>query len=298
MPGILHHPLKRRAFFKSAATAAAGAAVLANRVVLGDHHAAAPLHLALLSDTHIPADITNEYRGFKPVKNLETIIPGVLASKPEAVIINGDAARLTGELDDYRQLQKMLQPVSEMAPVYIGLGNHDHRANFFSVIEGLPGKKQSVDDKHVVAMEHPAVRILILDSLLYVNKVAGLLGQSQREWLSSYLAGEDDRPVVLFIHHTLGDGDGDLLDVDRLFRLIQPSAKVKAIFYGHSHEYRYRVRDEVHLINLPAVGYNFSDAEPVGWVDSHFHPEGVDLTLRAFGGNLADNGKTTKLRWH
>jgi len=297
MPGIFYNPIGRRSFIKSTAMASAGIALFSKSILGAAGPDAKSLHLALLSDTHLPADPQNEYRGFKPHDNLKRIIPGVINTKPEAVILNGDAARLTGELADYQELRKVLAPVAEAAPIFIGLGNHDNRANFFKIISATPGNKQSVKDKHVVVMDHPFMRLVMMDSLLYVNKSAGLLGKAQREWLATYLATADARPVVLFIHHTLGDGDGDLLDVDRLFQIIAPSGKVKAIFYGHSHVYEYSVRENVHLINLPAVGYNFSDAQPVGWVDSFFHPKGVDLTLKAFAGNMAKNGETTRLNW-
>jgi 3',5'-cyclic AMP phosphodiesterase CpdA len=130
-----------------------------------------------------------------------------------------------------------------------------------------------------------------------VNQVAGLLGKAQREWLDRYLAAADPRPTVLFVHHTLGDGDGELLDADALFRIVRPYAKVKAIFYGHSHQYSFREERGIHLVNLPAVGYNFNDKEPVGWVDASFSPKGVELTLRAFAGNREQDGATTSLAW-
>ncbi len=102
---------------------------------------------------------------------------------------------------------------------------------------------------------------------------------------------------MLFVHHTLGDGDGELLDVQRLFELVRPQRKVKAIFYGHSHKYAFSQEEGIHLINIPAVGYNFSDEEPVGWVDAFFTPQGADLKLNAFGGNRAGDGKTKSLTW-
>jgi hypothetical protein len=51
------------------------------------------------------------------------------------------------------------------------------------------------------------------------------------------------------------------------------------------------------LVNLPAVGYNFRDEEPVGWVEARFHSKGADLKLRALAGNRADDGKVTSLPW-
>jgi hypothetical protein len=102
---------------------------------------------------------------------------------------------------------------------------------------------------------------------------------------------------VLFVHHTLSDGDGDLLDVDRLFEVIRPHPKVKAIFYGHSHEYSFGRHQGVDLVNLPAVGYNFADKEPIGWVDAVFAPDGVKLTLTSIGGNRTAHGQSTRLSW-
>jgi hypothetical protein len=72
---------------------------------------------------------------------------------------------------------------------------------------------------------------------------------------------------------------------------------VKAIFYGHSLAYRYDNSNGLHLINVPAIGYNFADTEPVGWVDSVITKDGADLTLHAFGGNMQKNGKLTSLEW-
>ena len=256
-----------------------------------------PVRLALLSDTHIPVNPLEEYRKFLPAENLRSVLPQVAESHPEGVIINGDAARLTGELADYEALKKLLAPLAEQTPVYIGLGNHDDRDNFFKVFDSPAGVRQNVSGKHVLVLERPVLRLIVLDSLLYVNQVAGLLGKAQREWLGQYLESTDGRPTVLFVHHTLRDGDGDLLDIERLYRLIQPHQKVKAIFYGHSHQYAFSQEQGVHLVNIPAVGYNFSDNEPVGWVDAMFTAKGVDLALKAIGGNRTQDGKTTSLVW-
>ena len=46
--------------------------------------AARPLRLALLSDTHIPADPADGYRGFSPVDNLAKVVPQVLPRRPMA----------------------------------------------------------------------------------------------------------------------------------------------------------------------------------------------------------------------
>jgi 3',5'-cyclic AMP phosphodiesterase CpdA len=299
MPGIFDRRLARRQFLWTSATSVAALILGRRSRIMGAESAAtgAALRFALLSDTHIPADAQNQYRGFYPVKNLEAILPGIIETAPAGVIVCGDAARLSGELADYEALKRLLVPVAEKAPVYVTLGNHDNRDNFFKVFNRIPGDRQTVTGKHVVVLEQSGLRMILLDSLLYVNQVAGLLGKAQREWLARFLTSADGRPTVLFVHHTLGDGDGELLDVDRLLALVQPHRQVKAIFYGHSHVWEVSERQGLHLINLPAVGYNFRDQDPVGWVDARFTAAGVDLTLHALAGNRAEDDETRSLIW-
>ena len=295
MPAYFYQPISRKSFIRKSIS-------LLGATTLGVAHfraQAAPreeAHFALLSDTHIAADPQNNYRGFYPYRNLQEVIPQVLKAKPDGVIINGDVARLTGEKEDYANVKKLLQPLAEEAPVYMGMGNHDDRAPFFEVFPQYQGQSPA-EDKHVSIIEAGPIRILLLDSLLYVNKVAGLLGKDQRSWLQNYLVSSDQKPTVLFVHHTLGDRDSDLLDADRMFDIIRPFRQVKAVFYGHSHRYHVEESKGLHLINLPAVGYNFNDDQPTGWLDAHFSEKGVKLKLHANGGNQSEGGKTREILW-
>ncbi|MEM9673611.1 MAG: metallophosphoesterase [Bacteroidota bacterium] len=293
MPGTLYHPIHRRSFIKKSLTLA-GVAATATPIY---SYATAPseeVHWAFLSDTHVAGDKEEAYRGFRPYENLQTIVPQVLEASPQGVIINGDVARLTGEQADYERINELLDPVAQQIPVHMTMGNHDDRENFYQV---FTGNNTEVEDKYVQMIEASPVRMILLDSLLYVNKVAGLLGKSQRSWLKDYLTSASVMPTLLFVHHTLGDSDSDLLDVDRMFDIVQPHSSVKAVFYGHSHQYQYSEREGIHLINLPAVGYNFSDDQPVGWIDAKLTETGGDFTLRAFGGNQSNDKQTTHLDW-
>ncbi len=295
MPGIFYEPISRKRFCRIAAGSLAGCWAW-NGMARG----AAPdkWRVALLSDTHIPQNGEEQYRGFAPVENLRKVVTQIEAARPEAAVVCGDAARLTGEVGDYKMLRGLLAPIAATAPILIGLGNHDDRRKFSQVFPAAetPGK-QNVSGKHVTVLEHPTTRIVVLDSLLYVNKVAGLLGKAQRVWLEQQLPKLSDRPLVMFVHHTLGDGDGDLLDVDRLMSIIEPQKHVKAIFYGHSHQFRIGERSGVRLVNLPACGYNFNDNEPVGWVDATFSGTGVALRLNAIGGNRKRDQEVFDVKW-
>ncbi|MEP6534986.1 MAG: metallophosphoesterase [Bryobacteraceae bacterium] len=280
----------RRDFFRTA-----GAATVAARWTAAQPKS---IHWAILSDTHLSADPKNEYRGFRPYDNLTGVIPAVQKARPEVVLINGDLARLEGLPADYQLLKTMLQPIAEQTPLCLSLGNHDDRKNFLTAL-GKPakGQPQPVQNRNVLVVDQPPVRILVLDSLMAVNQAPGLLGKAQRGWLDGYLKASDSTPILIFVHHPVDDSDTGLMDADRLLAIVTPHRKVKAIVYGHTHMYRYTQVDGIHLINVPAIGYNFTDSEPVGWVESVISTAGGEFTLHAFGGNMQGNGKTTSLHW-
>ena len=296
MATLLHQLLDRRDFLKTAALSGTALAVVGCRTTASDTAHPAGLHLALLSDPHIPADRKNTYRGFQPWENFRNLVPKLLAARPQGIVFCGDLAREEGTVADYQEFRTLLAPLTAQVPAYLGLGNHDNRTNFLQVFTAMSGTRAPVTGKVVTAVENPAVRLLVLDSLLHTNKVPGLLGRVQREWLARALAAAD-RPTVLFVHHTLGENDDDLLDADMLFALVRDHRQVKAIFYGHSHRWELNRRDHLHLINLPALGYNFRDQDPVGWVDARFGTGGVSLTLHAVGGNRTADGQAHKLTW-
>jgi Icc protein len=252
---------------------------------------------AFLSDTHIAGDVENNYRGFYPYRNLQKAFTQIAADLPEGLVVTGDIARLTGQMEDYENFQKLLIPLVGRRPIYLALGNHDNRVNFLDVFENAAGRQQAVKGKHIVTVDAGAVQFILLDSLFSTNETMGLLGKAQRTWLQRYLQTGDDKPVILFFHHSLRDEDGDLQDLPRLFDIIKPVAKVKAIVYGHSHEYGFSDFEGIHLINLPAVAFNFGDDQPIGWVEARLGREGGTFVLHAIGGNTDEEGRARQLRW-
>jgi 3',5'-cyclic AMP phosphodiesterase CpdA len=296
MAGIYRQSIRRREFLKTSFLAGAAVIVQGCRTSSGAFASAEnDIHLALLADTHVAGDRERgkDPRGFDPWENLNRVVPDIVARSPRGVMLNGDAASREGLTEDYRELRTLLEPLGRVAPIYIGFGSHDHRGNFKEVFNSPAG----LPDHRALIVEESCLRFIVLDSLLYVNKAAGLLGERQRAWLTEYLKTHADKPVILFVHHTLGEGDGDLLDADRFFEIIRPHHQVKAIFYGHSHVWNISERQGVKLINLPALGYNFWEGEPVGWVDARFRRTGVDLTLHAIAGNRAQDGQTSRITW-
>src|SRR5688572_26918978 len=129
MAALYHQPIQRREFFK---TSFLGGTAVLLQVCLPSLSAPSlddEIHLALLSDTHVAGDRERgkDPRGFDPWENLKRVVPEIIAGSPRGVIVNGDAASREGLAEDYQELQGLLEPLSRAAPIYIGLGNHDHR---------------------------------------------------------------------------------------------------------------------------------------------------------------------------
>jgi 3',5'-cyclic AMP phosphodiesterase CpdA len=249
---------------------------------------------ALLSDTHIAANPRNRFRGFYPYRNLQEVVGQLACDPPDGLVITGDLARLKGQIGAYESLKTLLTPIAQQRPIHLGLGNHDNRDDFFQAFAGSDNSPRIVEDRHVVTAAAGPVRLIVLDTLRTVNALFGSLGPRQRTWLESYLFACDETPTILFLHHTL---NSELVDTRRLLEIIRPLAKIKAVVYGHSHQYRYREVAGIHLINLPATGFNFSSTQPVGWVEARLTRTAGEFTLHAIGGDREMDGHTHTLTW-
>ncbi|HEY6986967.1 MAG TPA: metallophosphoesterase [Bryobacteraceae bacterium] len=281
----------RRGFLKQTAAAALWAF---SKPLCAD----APFRVALLSDTHIAADPKDTFRGFFPHANLRKAVDQVSAGQFQMLLVNGDMARLLGKPEDYKAFNSFIDPLAEKIPLVATLGNHDDRKNARAALTRRAGETEAVQQKLVTTIDAGDLRFILLDSLLATNVTPGQLGKSQRNWLTEYLEAQTAKPVVIFVHHQPDpDNDGALVDANRLLEILAPRPAVKALVFGHTHVYSLDKFKDLHLINLPAVGYNFADGNPVGWMEGTFSKQGLDLKLHAFAGETKDDGKSVNLSW-
>lgn len=258
----------------------------------------APLRIAILSDTHIAADPRDEFRGFHPHDNLRTVVTQTGALKFDLAIVNGDLARSEGRPEDYAQFTSLISPLADVQPLALTLGNHDDRKNARNALTRRAGDTAPVEQKYVSTLDAGGFRFIFLDSLMVTNISAGQLGHSQREWLTRYLGSLTGKPAIVFVHHNPDpESDVALVDAAWLLAFLKPQQNVKALIFGHTHLYSHEVQNGLHLLNLPAVGYNFADGNPVGWVEATFSSPGADFKLHAVAGETKDDGKTTSLSW-
>ena len=256
---------------------------------------------AFASDTHVPTTdkSDNPPRGhyfFDPLGNTRRTMAAIAADAPVGVVITGDLARLTGQVGDYKNVADCLAALPKKCPVFQALGNHDHRANFRQVFKKTPGIHPAVEKRYITVIDTPPVRFILLDSLRRVNEGNGELGLSQRMWLKDFLATHDDTPTLIFLHHNLSPKGGAIADALLFFEIIRPIRSVKAVVFGHSHVYRYAALDDIHLINLPAVGYSFNEKVPVGWVEAKLTSDGGRFKLNVIDGPSPAN-RIRELTW-
>ncbi|MDR3111504.1 MAG: metallophosphoesterase [Planctomycetaceae bacterium] len=287
--------IKRRDFLLGTFTAGVAAAFLPQAVFADKQN---ENHWVFLSDTHVPSDIKWVNHGSNANTNFTTARDAVIAlkDKPSGVIVTGDFAHLNGGVNDYKRLKSHIELYRKAGiPVHVALGNHDNLDNFLTVFKESKSQKSPVANKHVLVIETPNCNLFLLDALYWVGAPAdkepskfynsndfgaGFLGAQQLRWLKQELTTRKEKPAILFAHHNLDNSPGALMDREQLWSTIKPFKHVKAYIYGHTHIYKAAVRDGIHLINLPALGWEFQEGkQPLGWTDATISKDGIKLKL-------------------
>jgi 3',5'-cyclic AMP phosphodiesterase CpdA len=294
-------PLSRRRFL--AGSLAAGAGLFVHRFAGGEEAGGVdPDRIVLLSDTHIAADPMKVNLGTNVTDNLKRVVAQVvgLRPRPAAVFVNGDCAFGTGEAGDYAQFVKLIAPLREAGlHVYLGLGNHDNRERFWAGVGPQEKRAKEIEDRQITVVETPRANWLMLDSLDQTNKTPGVLGAQQLKWLAAALDARADRPAVVVVHHQpdYGDKVSGLTDTRALMDVLAPRKQVKALIYGHTHNWARADREGIHGINLPPTAYPFQKTRPSGWVDVRLADAGATFSLNALDEKHPEHGQTLDLTW-
>lgn len=257
---------------------------------------------ALLSDTHIAADVQNVQRNTNMADHLRAVSQQLLAlpERPAGVFVTGDCALNSGESADYQTFASLLEPLRlNRIPIHIGLGNHDHRERFWAAVKDAKPTKQ-FRNRQVCLVKTSKVHWYVLDSLETTLSTPGLLGEDQLTWLAKSLDANPRTPAIILIHHNpaVEANSGALKDTDAFYQIIRPRRQVKAYFFGHTH--RWSVSEDpsgIHLVNLPPVAYIFREGDPAGWVNATLREDGIILELRCLDENHAAHQQRHVLRW-
>jgi 3',5'-cyclic AMP phosphodiesterase CpdA len=160
-----------------------------------------------------------------------------------------------------------------------------------------PDASDAVEAKVVSRRLIGGIEWFFLDSLERVNGVRGRLGAEQRAWLKQRLDANGG-PAIICVHHNPERSLVGLKDTDEFLSVVLPRRRVKAVLFGHTHEFRVWTTDGLHFVNLPAVGYRFLDPNVLlGWVSARVDGYGMHLEVRGVTSGERGNGARHVLRW-
>ena len=196
-----------------------------------------------ISDTHINFDETyiKRYARYTPIIGARRLIEEVnaLPFMPDFILHTGDIA-YDPYVDIYSDIQHLLSTFK--APLLTIAGNHDERTALQQVLQG----KSEFQPYPYSEQDINGVQILLLDSNANTPEEvpAGRVSDEQLEWLDIKCAADDERPLVIAIHHnvvpvgvpwldvTMGTHNG--LDVHNIIK--QARDRVRGVFHGHIHQ--------------------------------------------------------------
>lgn len=191
-----------------------------------------------ITDTHIKAPTGKPFLNLDTSAKLRAIFAAVrdLSITPSFFVISGDLTH-EGDLEDYRHLKALLDEESTSfgVPVFVALGNHDHRAPFR---EGYLGEAPS-DEPYYYSAMCGDVRVIVLNSQI-PGKVEGVIDESQLAWLRDQLAKRAPGGTVLVLHHPPTSNtmpllkDHGLTNPDALAEVIEGS-DIVGVLSGHIH---------------------------------------------------------------
>ena len=259
--------------------------------------------LAWFSDTHIDANASLIHRNVNMADQFAASLRE-LASwpvKPMAVIVNGDLALKDGQTGDYATFGKLIDPVRALAPIYLTLGNHDQRENFWRAFPQDAVLPKAAPLRQCAVFSVPRANLFLLDSLEDTNQTPGILGEAQLLWLARALSARPEKPAILVAHHNLNTRGGTtgLKDSAALEEIFTRFPQIKAFIFGHTHNWEVSQHQTgVHFINLPPTSYVFNETRPSGWVRGTLTRDGMEVELRALDSKHPEHAQVKQLKWH
>lgn len=212
------------------------------------------MRLIQITDCHLGPRSDPTLLGLDTEQSLNDVLELVGREQPEfeALICSGDIASNAHPECYGRYVEIVRQHFS--VPMGWLPGNHDSAALMAQL-------EQS---------EHPESRLMSLGEWLVImldsavpGQVYGHLAPSELDFLHQTLSSNDSRPTLIMLHHQpvpVGSHwiDEYILDnADRFFAVIDEFPQVKAVSWGHVHQFYQGERNGVQLFATPATCIQF-----------------------------------------
>ncbi|GMK37848.1 hypothetical protein PCCS19_09020 [Paenibacillus sp. CCS19] len=191
-----------------------------------------------LTDTHMNAPQTdNMFSKFNLAGKVTRLFEHLRDTNvaPAFVIITGDLSH-EGNVEDYAYIRQVLDQGSAIigAPVYVVLGNHDHRTPFR---EGFLQQEGSVD-AYFYSITINGLRLIGLNSQV-PGQHHGRIDDQQLAWLEETLSVPAENGTIVALHHPLlsvnGMPDDHVLENRKQLGDALVGTDVVGILAGHVH---------------------------------------------------------------
>ncbi|HXR18904.1 MAG TPA: 3',5'-cyclic-AMP phosphodiesterase [Steroidobacteraceae bacterium] len=205
-----------------------------------------------LSDPHLFASPQGCLRGVDSLASLRQVLAHAVArmSRVDAVLCTGDI--VNDEPAGYAHFARELGTLGK--PVYCIPGNHDDPARLRSALSAPPFQVGGLADLG-------AWRIILLDSCV-PGRAGGHIGQTQLQALQAALTGSERHALVCVHHHPVSmasrwlDAVG-IDNADAFFEVLDAHPQVRAIAWGHVHQFFDARRRGVRLLATPSTCAQF-----------------------------------------
>ncbi|WBU39167.1 metallophosphoesterase [Homoserinibacter sp. YIM 151385] len=190
---------------------------------------------------------------------------------PEAIVFTGDLADL-GEVDAYRRLRAIVEPVAERlgAEIIWVMGNHDEREPFAAELLGAAAEGDGAGGVRPLDRVHRlgGLRIIALDSTV-PGYHHGSLEPAQLDWLRAELAEPAPDGTLLALHHPPLPSLVELMAVLELEHQGELAAAiegsdVRGILAGHLHYATHGTLAGTPVSVAAATCYSIDPAAPQG----------------------------------
>ena len=189
------------------------------------------IHIAQITDCHLPANRETRYRGIDAWAHLERLLVQLKTRKPDLVLATGDLSE-DSSTASYRGLRDLLWKLR--VPVLALPGNHDDAGLVEQYFPSSP-----VDTPRL--SYHGGWQIIRLNSC-ESGKPHGWLADKVLKELEDILVRDTGRPRLLALHHQPLIANSPWIDKHRLLepepflQLVDHYTDIKAVVWGHIHQ--------------------------------------------------------------
>lgn len=196
-----------------------------------------------ISDTHLNPDLdyTKPYADYTPIEGARELVKSIqkLPFQADFILHTGDVVY---DPDDsaYEAVKEVFAPID--MPIYYIAGNHDDN-------DGLQHHLMGRTDEEIIPNLHyefeiNGVQVICVDSNGPAEVPAGNVTDVQLEWLDKLCTADDDRPLIVAIHHNPIPVDVPWLDdwmritngLDFHNIVKKASSRLVGVFHGHIHQ--------------------------------------------------------------